>query len=547
MNISLKNRIIDLILDIIDFLYERKKMVQMLVSFIFLGISLAYATASLLPDTNIENTDLMAELKDDSLTEEIISNETIHAVSPVEEIIDEVSESELQTILARAITEKNPTICAEKLKDEQLQYCTNTYNSLNETSETEFEINVPLSDSEIQKRSNDCLSKEGEINQNICWDSLYFLVATNNSDLSKCENIKDETTKNVCLEQTEKKYNEKISAEAISEGNIGLCESITDENLKKNCIIKASDSMFTVSSKCDKDCVDAKIMNISLDKLSIDLCNKAFSEEIKDTCYDKVYNKKAVEEKDSRFCDKINNKTNQDLCYLDINEEEDKNPEVQKKIFKEEDRKFPEIGSSLVNPLEEFKSLGLDGDSQTNEFQSVLDELKNYQGGELNNDIPIRSDFCNAFSSQTLKDTCEDSLILQVAIPSKNVKECLRIKNVNTREYCELEIIQGDALRAANQAKQQCMMLSSDSSRNKCLRNLGFFTDSDTENIADCLDFSEPLERILCMRKIQNSNETTNSYKTEEIVVKTNNNSEDPDEVLNSIDDVLIEDLEEIE
>jgi len=186
---------------------------------------------------------------------------------------------------------------------------------------------------------------------------------------------------------------------------------------------------------------------------------------------------------------------------------------------------MPSVGEVLVDPLLESPYIETENEdvSGVNKFQSVLDDLENLEINEqeensqniLRNDI-IYTEVCKAYEgNEKEKVACENALILQAAILTKDIEKCTFIDETykDIRGYCEFSIIQDDALKAAEAAKEYCNLLTLDESRINCLQELGFLNketpsktietidDNYNEELTnDCLDYGDPLDRIECMR-----------------------------------------------
>lgn len=464
-----------------------------------------------------------------------------------------LEEGALQEIYTAVIMESNPGLCAEKLSNEsEIASCKNNYwniqaslsadpllcdNISDETSKTSCQKNLEssdsatweeeelkgLSDEEIQAKSEECLAQPIEANQNVCWNSLFLGVAIGNADPEKCMSIKDEETLSTCLVKSELALDEQYKQKAISEGNVSTCEKILDAGIKSSCESKAFEASLKVSDTCNQNCVDKKIEDAAVIKLDLAYCDRS-SEAAKQSCSDAYYSELAYIEEDSRECNKISDSSIKSSCESAISAENDKNPDVQLEQFRKTERDFPEIGESLSNPLDETFSTGtsdseidlenfFDSDESVDEnnLESVLEELERLESGEDITDTETAestpstgTDACGAFRTESLQMACEDSLVLQEALTKKSLNMCAYIQDTETQEYCEIEIVEEDARKAAELARSQCMLLSSNSAQQKCLKNLGFFTEEvEVDSAADCLDYANPTERIACMREIK--------------------------------------------
>ncbi|MBT4937192.1 hypothetical protein HON22_04720, partial [Candidatus Peregrinibacteria bacterium] len=455
-----------------------------------------------------------------------------------------VNETTLREVYTEVIMESNPELCAEKLNSElDINNCKDNYwniqasatldaslckSIINEASQTNCIASLTdwgnedlsgLSDEEIQAKSEECLAQPIEANQNVCWNSLFLGVAIGNADPEKCMSIKDEETQSTCLVKSELALDEEYKQKAINEGNVSTCEKILDTAIKSSCTSKAFEASLRVSDTCDQSCTDKKIEQAAVTKLDSAYCDRS-SEDARENCYDFYYAELAYTQQDSRICEKVSDSTIKSTCEADVSSEKDKNPEVQLEQFRKTERSFPKVGEELINPLDETFSEEsnisdindfFDSESTVDEnnLESVLAELERIEAGEdissTEESTPsTQTSACGAFRTDSLKMACEDSLVLQEALTKKSLNMCSYIQDTETQEYCELEIIEEDARKAAESARSQCMLLSSDSAQQKCLKNLGFFTDEvELDSAVDCLDYADPLERISCMREMK--------------------------------------------
>ncbi len=84
---------------------------------------------------------------------------------------------------------------------------------------------------EICKENEDCYNEclnPAVVDETDLVDSNKFIDALNNNDVSKCSEIIDEDTKNLCIDSIQLN-------KAISENDETLCNNIKDENLKNRC------------------------------------------------------------------------------------------------------------------------------------------------------------------------------------------------------------------------------------------------------------------------------------------------------------------------
>ena len=550
MSFSLKNKIIDYYFDVIDFYLMNKKYSHMLFSSLIIGITFGFSMASVIqyvPDSALIRASIIIEEDTTPVEDEELEVLEVHSSAETIEI-PVLSEEELQKIYMSVITDSDVGLCEIKLQDDSdISNCKDNYWNIQasiqfdaalcskifdpivqiecqkntETLETEaLAVNKNLSEEEIQIKSEECLNKK-EANQNICWNSLFLSIAIADGDLEKCSNIKDSHTKNTCIIKTEKALDKKYKQEAQDTVTMNICDKIIDNEIKTSCKEGVLEKLLVVSDLCDQACVDAEVIKMATENLNKSYCYKG-SDDNQSHCLDLYYIEDAKVKKDSRICEKIISEKEQNACIESIDELDDKNPEVQIEVFRKSDPSFPEIGSTLPNPMNEglgFEptSTSIDLDSIFNSNEAVTEEsltsvLEDLRKIELEESVLLDSpessselSVCNAYPPESLRRIdCEDSLILQKALSEKKLVECSRIQDKETQEYCELEIVETEAEKSAAAAKAKCSLLSNTGLQQKCLKNLGFFTqETENNNNKDCLDYTNPQERIMCMRAIR--------------------------------------------
>ena len=550
MNTSLSEILIDLVLDSIELYEKNKKRAQIILSALLLGSSCGFASAAFVPET--PDTDL--------LLASVLYEEAQELAQEEEEAKIEITytEEELQKVHEEAILAGTSDLCSEQLTGDYVGQCESHFwniqaslqanaslcdNIALEEEKTkcsaQFSDDNPLftmNDQEIEAQAEKCLLIEGVANQEVCWNGLFLSVAIHNGDTEKCENIKDEKTLSLCKERSTEKNDENTKAKAIESKNISLCDEIISTSIYNSCKEEVLDQLLMVTGNCNAACIDQKAFRIATEREDVSICKQAATEMGINNCSDATYDLIAKAETNSIYCENILNETKASSCRNSVTREDDKNPEVQADVFKTSDRDFPSIGTSLLDPFQDSLSMynqnGVQEDvSQKEEFTSVLDTLN---GIETQSAASIQTGVCKIYTTVEQRSACEDSLILQAAIPNKDISKCAFIRDESTREYCELEIVQGDAIRAAQEAKEKCYSLSSDSAQQKCLKNTGFLTQ--TTSAADCLDYADPVDRIACMRE--------NNISTEETTTSTIEETTEEDEFE---DFDVIDDLEEIE
>lgn len=569
MQIPFQDRLIDIVLDVLDWSARAKEWIQknkrashIILACFILGSSTGFASAILLPKT-VDSKLILASALDAQNTQKQLSNQkqlstskTLAEQASSDEALEEkMSEEVLQNISTQVILQQQPELCEKDLAGKYVTLCKDSYwkmqaslagnvgacdkistpegkSACTQEIKSKQSGTIGLSDEEIKKNSEACLAIEGEKNQNVCWNSLFLSIALNTGDASKCENIKDANTKVLCVEKSKESADQKTQKEAIEAKDYAKCQTITNEKIGNTCKQEVMKVSLTPSTSCDATCVDVKVLQFAVDQTDTNVCNKASTEANKLTCKDKVYAQIALKKLDSSYCSKVTAAADQSSCKAAITADKDKNPEVQLQVFKESDRAFPSVGESLSNPLTANPFVKSSTDSF--DLNSILGDYNRMTAPAVSSST--QDSVCKFYTDAKQKEACEDTLILQVAIPNKDVTQCQYVKEQTTRDYCELEIVQGDALRAAEAAKQKCQTLSSATAVQKCLRSLGFSSpDIKAGSNLECLDYPTPEDRIACMRNINSSSSATKS--TDGIEEITNPNQ---------VEDIIQDSLQEI-
>lgn len=522
----LQDRIIDLALDFLDFYHGRKMLIQVILAGIILGSSLGFASAVLLPTVPDSALRSAQEIEaENSKKEKLLAEQkAIEDAKRKEEEEMKAFEASLgdgglQDVYNRVIFGNKPEICEQELKGIYVDSCKTNYWTLKASEEKKADlcnkitseegkascinsVQTPanISDEEIAKKAEACLQMKPESNQTVCWNSIYLTVALQTGDTLKCNNIKGESTKETCISRAEDRKDVILKEKTVASKDYAGCMNIIDTKLQDQCYSEILKTVSQVSPSCDKACVNKSISDIAAAQKKLSVCSATTTTDAKQECEAQLYSAVAKDKSDTSYCQKIVSPEKQATCKGQVAPSADKNPVVQMEVFKSSDRSFPQIGDTIKSPLEDnpyFQSTG-----------SVLD-LINLDGSlntsSKNNSATIDFDVCKAYSNQNMKTACEDSLVLQVAIPAKDILRCRQIKDQTVEEYCELEIVQGDAIRAAEAAKQKCQSLSSQSTQQKCLQTLGFSPATlQLSTSSECLDYADPSDRIQCMRDIKN-------------------------------------------
>lgn len=574
MKLSVFESILDFIFDLIDIIQERKRTVQIVLSVFVLALSSAFTVTKAIPQVSDEEL-ILAEVIDAEIAKEEEEKAKAHAAAEekqaelakieiakiaekkeAEQYKNSLTEEFLQSIYSEVVTQGKPEICEEKLKYDQVDFCQDNYWNIqaslnkddkicdkikdkdlaeacvnaNALSEDEKEAGKTLSftEEDIKAESEKCLSQASEINQNVCWNTLYLNIAIAKADIYKCDNIKDENTKQTCKVKAQNAADLKTKDTAISKSMLKLCDDIQDASIKASCQEELNKNLLKLTPQCDETCLNKKVLEHAVAQLDVQTCSKSASREAKESCVNTVYDEKAFAAKDSRICNYISVEADKNTCYGKIDKTEDTNPEIKANLYKEEDRSIPEIGASISNPLldtvEYFEKINYDTPSELSSvsasetsgtgFESVLNDYANeISSNDFSASLTVsEEDICNAYSSSDKKTACLDSLVLKEALSRKDINECVKIQDIETKDYCELSIVEADAMAAAKSAKSKCYLLSSNSAQEKCLSNLGFTSStSSTNNIVseeleiakeECSIYEDPLLRLSCIREI---------------------------------------------
>ncbi|PCI25697.1 hypothetical protein COB57_00570 [Candidatus Peregrinibacteria bacterium] len=550
MKLSFSDTALDILFDIYDFLYERKEKLKIFGIIVLLGMGAGLVSAKVLPTTDITTISLiedeyeqavqqLASQQEEELHAAAEKEEEVKAVSEKEEELKKekefektLTESSLEKVYNEAIGMLNISVCKEQLVGKYITECEDQYWNIQASfqkdpklcskiqteklqtqciSSTKTTTSVAgintLDDTEIKQKSEQCMSMKTQVNQNVCWNSLYLSVAIQNGDPLKCEQIKNKDTRANCRDKAKATKDSQLLQLALTNKDQSYCDKIEDQTSLKQCYRDTNPLVFVLSAECDENCLTKKVIENAVKLSDAKVCDGTITETGKRECYDTILKTQALASSNSQLCNSISTPSIKAQCVIPASK--DKNPDIIKNQFLSGDRPAPLLGQKLQNPF----SASLTGSSDFQSFDNIIANSLSQT-----TTAKIETHVCAAFKSVDERSQCEDSLILQHALPQKDLQACALIHNNETREYCELEIVQQDAIRAADTAKAQCLLLSTQSAQAKCLNIIGFGTGTPATQAAqtiapsmeeieknsaqDCLIFEDPEDRIACMNEL---------------------------------------------
>jgi hypothetical protein len=535
MKLTFKEKMLDTLFDVMDIVHSRKPLVIACLSTGIFALLFSFLLVVFIP--SVEGSTVVSLREEHQKKQEKIQQlETLYASAEAEKnnphLLEEEEKREyeksltpemMSEIFAESVEMRDPLLCEKKLKYSFIDQCKDSYWNFMAIIEGSEELCSHISSAtskeqciknnsqdynpgDTKKLFNDALAEcnthTNLKNKEVCLNGAFFLHATQSEDLAQCEKITETNTQNMCKKQVSEKKDAKSFELATTNKNLQNCDDITENSLKKECYSTVNTLLLTKSDSCDETCVNDLALKLALEQNNIGLCQKSSDTLSKTLCLDTVYENIAVTEKDSRYCEKISTSVGINTCSSKITASEDKNPKIQALQYIQEGRSMPEIGKPLTDPLEEAAnyldkiSYMLEGEDPVSseeaemirmqqEFHNTLLQNKNassQQKTSVSETVPqktlsqVQSEaaiVCQAYSLLNERTACEDSLILQMAIPQKNLEACSYIKSEKTKSYCELSIVESDAKNAAQIAKEKCESLSTEEAKNTCFRSIG--------------------------------------------------------------------------